>query len=156
MRVHVCAVGKLRAGPVREIFGDYTARFLRAGRNLGLGPVLLHEVEDRRGGGAQAEAALLLRAAPETARLCALDERGRADSSVAFAERLAAWRDEGVADMAFLIGGADGLAPEVRARAAWCLSLGPMVWPHALVRAMLAEQLYRAATILSGQPYHRG
>ncbi|MCX7644475.1 MAG: 23S rRNA (pseudouridine(1915)-N(3))-methyltransferase RlmH [Rhodobacteraceae bacterium] len=156
MRVRICAVGRLRAGPEQALVADYLARFARAGRPLGLGPAEVAEVEDRRGGGMAAEAELLRRALPPGAATVALDERGRALSSPDFAALLARLRDAGRSDLAFLIGGADGLDPALREGADTVLSLGPMVWPHMLVRAMLAEQLYRAATILSGAPYHRG
>ena len=155
MRLHLCAVGRIRAGPERTLVDDYLKRFDRTGRPLGLGPVREHEVEDRKGGGMPAEAALLLRAVPQGARLVALDERGPALNSPDFAARLADERDRGAGDLAFAIGGADGLDPSLRDRADWALSLGAMVWPHALARVMLAEQLYRAATILTGSPYHR-
>ena len=97
-----------------------------------------------------------MRAATEKgATIVALDERGRAEPSEAFAKRLGHWRDAGVGDIAFLIGGAGGLAPEIRESAAHTLAFGPATWPHMLARVMLAEQLYRAVTILSGHPYHR-
>lgn len=155
MRLHLCAVGRLRAGPERDLVDDYLARLDRTGRPLGLGPVSEHEVEDRRGGGIAAEGALLARAIPEGAALCVLDERGKPLSSPEFAQGLAGWRDGGRQDAAFVIGGADGVDPALRARADLVVSLGRMVWPHMLVRVMLAEQLYRAATILAGSPYHR-
>ena len=87
--------------------------------------------------------------------LIVLDERGTILSSPKFAERLAHWRDQGQAEACFVIGGADGIAPEIRDRADFALSLGKMVWPHMLARVMLTEQLYRAASILAGAPYHR-
>ncbi|MFI4951250.1 MAG: 23S rRNA (pseudouridine(1915)-N(3))-methyltransferase RlmH, partial [Caulobacterales bacterium] len=90
-----------------------------------------------------------------SARLIACDEHGRARASRAFAEEIAALRDRGVRRLAFLIGGADGLAPELLAAADGTLAFGPQTWPHALARAMLAEQVYRAVTILAGSPYHR-
>ncbi len=155
MRVHICAVGRLRAGPERALTDDYLTRFDRTGRALGLGPVSVHEVEDKKGGGMEAEAALLSRAVPSGAVLVVLDERGRTMSSPDFAAMLGQWRDAGRQDVAFLIGGADGLAPALRAGAERAISLGQMVWPHMLVRVMLAEQLYRAASILAGAPYHR-
>lgn len=155
MRLHLCAVGRLRAGAERDLVDDYLKRLDRTGRPLGLGPVAEHEVEDRKGGGMAAEGALLARAIPEGAALCVLDERGKLLSSPEFAEALAGWRDGGRQDAAFVIGGADGVDPALRARADLVLSFGRMVWPHLLVRAMLAEQLYRAATILAGSPYHR-
>jgi len=154
MRVTICAVGRLRPGPERDLVADYLQRFERTGRPLGLGPAQVLEVEDRKGGGMAAEAALLGRAIPAGAVICALDERGETPDSPAFAGWLAGWRDAGQAP-AFVIGGADGLDPALRGRAARLLSFGPMVWPHLLVRVMLAEQLYRAATILAGTPYHR-
>ena len=155
MRLHLCAVGRLRAGPERALVDDYVTRFDRTGRPLGLGPLAEHEVEDRKGGGMAAEAALLSRAVPAGAVIATLDERGRALSSPDLAEMLARWRDAGRQDAAFVIGGADGLDPALRDRADLVLSFGAMVWPHMLVRVMLAEQLYRAATILAGSPYHR-
>lgn len=156
MRLHLCAVGRIRADqPERAIFEDYHMRFNRTGKPLALGPLTEIEVEDRKGGGMQAEAELLARAVPAGAMLVALDERGKTLSSPEFAAELARWRDAGQQDVAFVIGGADGLAPSLRARANLSISFGRMVWPHMLVRVMLAEQLYRAATILAGGPYHR-
>ncbi|MES2665166.1 MAG: 23S rRNA (pseudouridine(1915)-N(3))-methyltransferase RlmH [Pseudomonadota bacterium] len=155
MRVHLCAVGRLRAGPERALVDDYITRFDRTGRPLGLGPLTEHEVEDRKNLGMTAEGDLLARAVPSGALLAVLDERGVVLSSPDFAAQLARWRDGGRQDVAFVIGGADGIAPPLRARADFALSFGRMVWPHMLVRVMLAEQLYRAATILGGGPYHR-
>lgn len=155
MRLHLCAVGRLRTGPERTLADDYADRFNKTGRPLALGPLTEHEVEDRRGGGIEAEAALLARAVPQGALICTLDERGQMLTSPEFAALLAKWRDEGRQDAAFVIGGADGIAPALRDRADASISLGRMVWPHMLVRVMLVEQLYRAATILAGGPYHR-
>lgn len=156
MRLHICAVGRMRAiDTERALFDDYQTRFNRTARPLGLGPLHEHEVEDRKGGGLAAEADLLTRALPAGALMVAMDERGAVMSSPDFAVQLAKWRDEGRHDLAFIIGGADGIAPNLRARADTSLSFGRMVWPHMLVRVMLAEQLYRAATILGGGPYHR-
>ena len=154
MRVHLIAVGRLRAGPERDLIDDYLLRFERTGRPLGLGPVVEHEVEDKKSGGMAAEAELLGRAVPMGAVLVTLDERGRILSSPEFAGMLAGWRDL-AREVAFVIGGADGIDPALRARAEASISFGAMVWPHMLVRVMLAEQLYRAATILGGGPYHR-
>lgn len=156
MRVTIVAVGRLRAGPEAALVADYLARFGRTGRPLGLGPAAIVEVEDRRGGGPAGEAALIAAAIPKGARVAALDERGTPASSPEFAALLRAWADEGARDLALLIGGADGLEPGLRARADATLSFGRMVWPHMLARVMLAEQLYRAASILAGSPYHRG
>ena len=151
----VLAVGRLRAGPEAELVADYLARFDRTGRPLGLGPAQVIELEDRRGGGPSAEAALLAAAIPKGASLVALDERGRDIDSPAFAALLRRSADAGVRDLAFAIGGADGLDPAFRTSADHVVSFGRMVWPHLLVRVMLAEQLYRAASILAGTPYHR-
>ena len=155
MRLHLCAVGRLRTGPERILADDYMQRFNRTARPLGLGPLTEHEVEDRKGGGIAAEADLLARAVPAGAVVVALDERGQMLSSPELARRMADWRDSGRQDLAFVIGGADGLAPALRDRADLALSFGRMVWPHMLVRVMLAEQIYRSAAILSGSPYHR-
>ncbi|MEM7270130.1 MAG: 23S rRNA (pseudouridine(1915)-N(3))-methyltransferase RlmH [Pseudomonadota bacterium] len=155
MRVLICAVGRMRAGPEADLVSDYLKRFDNTGRPLGLGPATVHEVEDRKKRGAQAESALLLEAAPIGAALAALDERGKPLSSRAFAAFLEDQRDQGCRDLAFLIGGADGHHQELREKADRLISFGPMVWPHMLARVMLAEQLYRAASILAGAPYHR-
>ena len=154
MRLHICAVGRLKSCPERALVEDYAARLARAGRPLSLGPLEVHEVEARRGGPA-AEGELLTRAVPEGARVAALDERGRMLSSPDLAALLERWRDEGARDAAFAIGGADGLDAGLCESADIAISLGPMVWPHRLARAMLAEQLYRAVSILAGSPYHR-
>ena len=156
MRLTLVAVGRLRdATPEATLFRDYQTRFDRTGRALSLGPLTLTEVEDRRGTGMAGEATLLSRAVPAAAVMVVLDERGRTLSSPDLAAELARWRDGGRQDAAFLIGGADGLDLALRDRADLSISLGPMVWPHMLARVMLAEQLYRAATILAGLPYHR-
>ncbi len=155
LRVHICAVGRLRSGPERDLLDDYLTRFNRTGRALGLGPAVVHEVEDKKGGGMSVEADLLSAAIPKGAVICALDERGKLMSSPDFADQLANWRDDGRSDLAFVIGGADGIDPALRARVDAKLSFGKMVWPHMLARVMLSEQLYRAASILAGAPYHR-
>lgn len=155
MRVHVIAVGRLRAGPEKDLIDDYLKRFDRTGRALGLGPAQVIEVDDRKGGGMATEAGAIRKAIPDGALLAVLDERGTADTSPQFAHRLAGWRDQGRRDLALVIGGADGIDPSLRAEADYALSFGKMVWPHMLVRVMLSEQLYRAASILAGAPYHR-
>ncbi len=148
-------MGRLRSGPERDLIADYTQRFDRTGRALSLGPLTEHEVEDKKNAGMAAEAELLARAVPQGAVLVTLDERGKLLTSPEFATQLARWRDAGRQDVAFVIGGADGIDPSLRAKADFSISFGQMVWPHMLVRVMLAEQLYRAANILSGGPYHR-
>jgi len=155
MRIHICAVGRLRQAPERSLYEDYLARFDKTGRNLSLGPAKLIEVEDKKGVGITEEAKLLQRAIPPGALICALDERGDVFDSPKFARKIENWRDQGRQDVAFVIGGADGIDRTLRDQADAMLSFGKMVWPHMLVRVMLAEQLYRAATILAGTPYHR-
>ncbi|PTV95296.1 23S rRNA (pseudouridine1915-N3)-methyltransferase [Rhodobacter aestuarii] len=154
MKVTICAVGKLRKGPELALISDYLDRFGKAGRAQGLGPASVVEVEDKRNLGMEAEAALLERALPAGAVLITLDERGDVVSSPEFAAKLGGWRDN-ARDLAFVIGGADGIAPSLRTKADWSLSFGRMVWPHMMVRVMLSEQLYRAGQILAGTPYHR-
>ncbi len=150
MRLVVAAVGRGREDPAQRLFEDYRTRLPW--------PLELREV--RAGGGGEAgrerEAAALLKGLSADAHIVALDGAGKALTSEEFAARLANIRDDGTAVLAFLIGGADGHGEAVLARADMVLSLGPMTWPHLLVRAMLAEQLWRAASILSGHPYHRG
>ena len=102
------------------------------------------------------EAEALLAAVPEEALVVALDEHGKALTSAAFAQWLGERRDDGQRDVAFLIGGADGLDITVLDRAGLRLSLGRMTWPHLMARLLLVEQIYRAHTILTGHPYHRG
>ncbi|MBN2759131.1 MAG: 23S rRNA (pseudouridine(1915)-N(3))-methyltransferase RlmH [Rhodobacteraceae bacterium] len=155
MKLHICAMGRLRKGPERILIDDYVARFNRTGRALSLGPCEEHEVDERKAITPSAQAPLLARAVPDGAYLVALDERGALLTSPEFARLLTDTRDRGLRDMAFVIGGADGLDPELRARADMVVSLSHMVWPHMLARVMLTEQIYRAATILSGSPYHR-
>lgn len=156
MRITISAVGRARAGPEQDLYQEYARRLPWQ--------VTLNEVEDKRAskskgadsGRRRREADLLLAATPKGATVVVLDETGAALSSRKLAAKIAAWRDQGVADIAFLIGGADGHGKAVRDRADFTLSLGAMTWPHLLARAMLAEQLYRASSILSGHPYHRG
>jgi 23S rRNA (pseudouridine1915-N3)-methyltransferase len=132
---------------------DYARRASLTGRALGLGPVDILEVEGRKSGRA-AEAQAILAKTTESV-LIACDEHGQALASRPFADQLAALRDEGVRRLSFAIGGADGLDAAVLAAARQRLAFGPQTWPHALARVMLAEQIYRAATLLAGSPYHR-
>ncbi len=155
MRLHIAAVGRLRGGPERALVDDYLTRATRSGRPLGLGPVTEHQIDERKVTGAAAEAEALMRALPQGARRVVLDERGRELDSPGFAALLARWRDDGAQDAGFVIGGADGLEPGLRDGADLVLCFGAMVWPHMLARVMLAEQIYRATTILAGSPYHR-
>jgi 23S rRNA (pseudouridine1915-N3)-methyltransferase len=154
VRIVLAAVGRLNRIPEAELARGWCDRATAAGRALGLGPVEILEVEPRKSGRA-AEGEALLDAVGAGAFIVACDERGEAMASRRFAERIAALRDQGERRLAFLIGGADGHSDEVRAAAKLKLAFGPQTWPHALARAMLAEQIYRAVTILAGSPYHR-
>ena len=154
MRCHVSAIGRLRGGPEQTLIDDYADRFLRTGRGLGFSALSYYEAEAKKSDMA-AEMPLLLKPLPHNATLIALDERGKVMSSPEFAQLLSRVRDDGVSDLAFVIGGADGLHADLRGQAQYKLSFGKMVWPHKLARVMLAEQLYRAVSILAGSPYHR-
>ena len=158
MRVLILAVGRMKQGPERELVARYLDRAIASGKGLGLTGFSVHELTESRAGSAAARKAEEARAL--TAQLpggisIALDERGKSTSSEEFAKRLGRWRDDGKPAMSFVIGGADGLDPAFVQSAALTLSFSPLTWPHQLVRIMLAEQLYRATTILSGHPYHR-
>ena len=155
MRLRLCAVGRLPGrSEERALVDDYAGRLAQAGRAFGLAGFEEHEVDTRKAQGRAAEGEALRALIPAGYATVALDERGRTLSSPQLAERLRSYAD-GARDAAFVIGGADGLDPGLRDGADLVLSFGPMVWPHALARVMLAEQLYRAATILAGTPYHR-
>jgi 23S rRNA (pseudouridine1915-N3)-methyltransferase len=155
VRVTILAVGRMRAGPERMLVDDYLRRFERTGHAVGLGPASVVEVGGR-GGGRAAEARAIAAAVPHGAKLFILDERGDCLSSSAFARRLVAAAEGGARDLSCAIGGAEGFDPVLRERADLAIAFGRMVWPHLLARVMLAEQLYRAASILAGTPYHRG
>ncbi|MGG7564675.1 23S rRNA (pseudouridine(1915)-N(3))-methyltransferase RlmH [Rhodovulum sp. DZ06] len=155
MDLHILAVGRLRGGPEAELISDYLDRAGKTGRAHAIGPCAVIEVEDKKNRGRDAEAELLLGALPKDAALIALDERGKTLSSPQLADTLARYRDDGRRACCFAIGGADGHGKALLARADLKLSFGPMVWPHMLARAMIAEQMFRAASILAGTPYHR-
>ena len=159
MRVTVHAVGRLKAGPERELATRYFDRFAKFGGGQGLDFGHIVETAESRAGNAgtrmREEAGALERHFNADTVLLALDERGRNLDSQAFADMLGQWRDAGRRDLAIVIGGADGLHDTIRDRAQAVSSLGKLTWPHQLVRILIAEQLYRAATILAGHPYHR-
>jgi 23S rRNA (pseudouridine1915-N3)-methyltransferase len=159
MRLSIHAVGRMKQGPERELVARYLERAVGTGKPLGLTGFEVAELTESRAGtaaGRKTEEARALRAAlPAGAVVVALDEHGKSISSEALAGLIARWRDDGKPAAAFVIGGADGLEPGFAAGAALTLSFSPLTWPHQLVRIMLAEQLYRAATILAGHPYHR-
>ncbi|HEX3881702.1 MAG TPA: 23S rRNA (pseudouridine(1915)-N(3))-methyltransferase RlmH [Stellaceae bacterium] len=151
MRHHLLTIGRMRRGPLLDLQSEYAGRLIP--------PPIITELDEKRPLPEPQlkarEAALLLGAAPEGARLVALDGRGHQWSSRDLATHLRDWADRGVGTVAFAIGGAGGLGDEVLAKAETTLSLGSMTWPHFLARIMLLEQLYRAQQILAGHPYHR-
>ena len=151
MRLLIAGVGRIKAGALADLQSEYLKRLS--------GPVAIKEVEERRAlppaERKAREAERLLAALPEDAVLVALDEHGTTLTSAGFADRLQRWRLDGVKTLAFVIGGADGLAQPLVQRARLTLSLGAMTWPHLLARILLLEQLYRAQQILAGHPYHR-
>ncbi len=159
MRIGVFAVGRLKSGPEKELSQRYLDRFAKAGPAIGLEFSKVHEVAESRASNADTrkreEAVLLDKTLSEGTVLVLLDERGKTIGSEEFAAVLGKYRDQGKRDMLVAIGGADGHDAALRDRADVVLSFGKMTWPHQLVRIMLAEQLYRAVTILSGHPYHR-
>ena len=153
MKIAIVAIARLGRGPEAELVKLYAERATAAGRALGLGPVEVVEVESRKAGkAAEAEA---LRPHLADSHVIACDEHGSARASRAFAAELGSLRDRGVRKVAFVIGGADGLDAELLAAANGKLAFGPQTWPHALARVLLAEQVYRAVSILAGSPYHR-
>jgi 23S rRNA (pseudouridine1915-N3)-methyltransferase len=149
----------MKQGPERELVARYLDRAVATGKSLALSSFSVTELPESRAGSAASRKAEEARAIhehlPGNVTLVALDEHGRATGSEDFAKRIARWRDDGKQDLTFVIGGADGLDPEFINAADLVLSFSPLTWPHQLVRIMLAEQLYRATTILSGHPYHR-
>jgi 23S rRNA (pseudouridine1915-N3)-methyltransferase len=160
MRLTVAAVGRLKAGPERELAGRYLERAGKLGRGIGLHPIEIVEIDESRARRPEeriAQEGAALTALMNGDHLCvALDARGQSLTSEGFAGRLARWRDAGRGAAYFLIGGADGLTRNLTRPPDLTLALGSATWPHQLVRIMLLEQLYRAATILTGHPYHRG
>jgi 23S rRNA (pseudouridine1915-N3)-methyltransferase len=158
MRLVVAAVGRLKRGPEHDLAERYRERAVNGGRTIGIRAVTINEIDESRARRAKdrvaEEAAALKSLFPAGAAVVALDERGESLASDALAQRLRRWRDEG-RDVALIIGGPDGLAPDLLAGADVRLAFGRATWPHQLVRIMLWEQLYRAIAILSGHPYHR-
>jgi 23S rRNA (pseudouridine1915-N3)-methyltransferase len=159
MRLLVIAIGRLKQGPERQLAERYRERFDDIGRKLGFRGLEIRELAESRARDAATriaeEAEAISAEIPPKSSLVVLDERGDNLDSGAFAHRLARWRDDQVANTIFAIGGADGLSPELRRMAQFRMAFGSATWPHQMVRFMLLEQVYRAATILAGHPYHR-
>jgi 23S rRNA (pseudouridine1915-N3)-methyltransferase len=158
MRIVVAAVGRMKRGPERDLGERYRERAAKSGRGIGIRSIDVIEIAESRARDAQRrmleESIALANIVPDGAAVVLLDPHGENLDSPRFAARVRGWNDGG-RDVAFLIGGPDGLAPSLAEKAALRLAFGPATWPHQLVRVMLLEQLYRAVTILSGHPYHR-
>ena len=159
MRLVVVSIGRLKQGPERELAERYRERFDDIGRKLGFRGLEIREIPESRARDTATriaeEAAAIFTVIPEKSVLVALDERGDSLDSASFARQLGRWRDEAVAQAIFAIGGADGLSPDLRRKAKLAIAFGSATWPHQMVRVMLLEQIYRAATILAAHPYHR-
>ncbi|WP_420335460.1 23S rRNA (pseudouridine(1915)-N(3))-methyltransferase RlmH [Roseibium sp.] len=159
MRFTLSCVGKMKAGAEKDLLERYLDRARKTGRSLGVTDVRVVELaesraqrpEDRKA----EEAMALLATVTGAARIVVLDENGKNLTSPDFSQKLEIWKDQGVSDVVFAIGGADGHGSELIARADLKLALGAMTWPHQIARILLAEQIYRAMTIQSGHPYHR-
>ena len=152
MRLTFLVVGKMKSGPERDLVDEYLKRARPVARGLGFRGIEEIEVAS---GGLDAEAGRILEKIPAGARILRLDEFGPTMGSADFADKLASLRDQGIPDLVFLIGGAEGYGDAVRQAASDALAFGPQTWPHRFVRAMLAEQVYRAMSILAGTPYHK-
>ena len=159
MKIVVVSIGRLKQGPERELAERYRERFDDIGRKLGFRGLEIREIPESRARDAAtriAEGATAISALiPEKHVLVALDERGKSIDSASFARQLGRWRDDQIASTIFAIGGADGLSPDLQRKANLRIAFGSATWPHQMVRVMLLEQIYRAATILAGHPYHR-
>lgn len=151
MDIIIACIGHMKPSPELDLLSKYIKQTRWN--------VVVREFEDKKPGSAEErkkrEGALLLSAVPAGAKIVVMDERGKQLCSEKFARRLGGWQDESVPAVAFLIGGADGHSEEIRQKADLILAFGEMTWPHMLARVMLAEQIYRAKTILDGHPYHR-
>lgn len=155
MKLRIAALSRIKSGPERLLVDDYLERGTATGRAVGLGPCLETEIDNRALKTAGEESRALAASLESGARLVLLDERGKALSSRQLASQIERWRDEGCREAVFCIGGADGHDRSQFPKPDLMLSFGPAVFPHKLVRVMLAEQLYRAVSILAGTPYHR-
>jgi len=153
MRLTLLSVGRLKSGAERDLFDEYVKRALPVARSLGFRGI--EEVEVASGGGLDAEAERILAKIPAGASVIRLDEFGRNLTSQEFAAQLGRLRDQGVPDLVFLIGGAEGYGDAVRRAVPDIMAFGAQTWPHRLVKAMLAEQVYRAMSIMAGMPYHK-
>jgi 23S rRNA (pseudouridine1915-N3)-methyltransferase len=159
MRFVVAAVGRLKSGPERELAERFRKRAADAGRQIGIRDVEVIEIRESRAREREKrvleESIALANAIPEGAVIVVLDEHGQSLDSGSIAGLMRRWRDAGKSVVAFVIGGAEGLGPQMKQQANLMLAFGAATWPHQLARIMLLEQLYRVITILAGHPYHR-
>jgi 23S rRNA (pseudouridine1915-N3)-methyltransferase len=159
MRLLILAVGQSRGTQEGALCDEFIGRAARMSRNLGIADVAVEEVSVSKARETpkrmQDEAGRLAARVPEGAQMILLDAKGKGMTSEDFAQTIGALRDAGTRHLVFVIGGPDGLGKLPNLRAGRSLAFGPQTWPHLLVRAMLAEQVYRALTILAGHPYHR-
>ena len=159
MRLHLLAIGRLKTGPEKLMADDYAGRIEVMGRKAGITNLKIGEWAESQSATAKQrmddEAAILWGAVPQSSHCMVLDERGTSHSSENFAGRIRKCADLGVSDLVFMIGGPDGHAPKTREKSNELIALGPMTWPHRLVRIMLLEQIYRSVTIMVNHPYHR-
>lgn len=155
MKLTIAALGRMKSGPERDLVDTYAERGTATGRAIGLGPVSEQEIDNRALATSAEESRALAASLPDGCKLILLDERGKALASRDFARKLETWRDDGVREAVFAIGGADGHDRSQLPQPDLVMAFGPAVWPHKLVRVMLAEQIYRAVSILAGTPYHR-
>lgn len=159
MKITIAAIGHLKTGPEKEMAADYERRISGLGRKAGVSGLSVHDWAESRAADVKQrmadEARQLWSVVPEGTPVLALDERGEALSSAAFAKFLAAEAGRGAKQLTLMVGGPDGHAAETRGKALKTISFGPMTWPHRMVRVMLLEQIYRAVTILVNHPYHR-
>ena len=159
MRLVICAIGRMKAGPESELLARYVDRAAKTGRQLGVSGVDIREFAESRERNMEArclaESGALLRSLSASARIIAMDETGRDETSLGLAGIVQDALDNGTGELAFMIGGPDGHGAELLSRANAVLRMGKMTWPHQLARVMLAEQIYRALSIRTGHPYHR-
>lgn len=159
MKLSIHAIGRMKSGPERELFQRYWARAQSLGKAQGVQTLSIKELSESKAGRARErmaqEATQLLNGLDEKAFVVALDERGKTMNSPDFAQTIRQCRDEGVGEIVFIIGGADGLDASVRERTNRVIGFGAMTWPHQFVRIMIAEQIYRCFAILAGHPYHK-
>ena len=155
MKIAISAVWRLRNSPEKELVDDYLSRFSKLSKPFGLSLNSVIEIEDKKGGGPISEAKLLMKNFQRNSKIIALDEGGQALSSKEFTKYLSNWAADGIGYCHIVIGGPDGLDKSLLEKSNLKISFGKMVWPHMLARVMIAEQLYRSATILAGNPYHR-